>query len=149
MTTRLLSEKYSDRLDGVLHCYDRVVLTGSLMPLCYAQGMTSYLYQQNIRIFDYAQFAEPLAEAIRENAQALAKQHGLTIEYIRRKNFRKETRIEALLKQRGRHPGLVHIFSALEPCNSYKPWHDKTTHKTFLRPEEAKCLHYYLFSATP
>ncbi len=149
MTTKLLSEKYSDRLDGVLHCYDRVVLTGSLMPLCFAQGMTRYLYQQNIRIFDYAQFAEPLAAAIRENAQALAQQHGLTIEYIRRKNFRKEARLEALLKQRGRHPGLVHIFSALEPCSSYKPWHDKTTHKTFVRPEEAKCLHYYFYFIDP
>ena len=149
MATMLLSEKYRDRLDGVLHCYDRLVLTGSLMPLCFAQGMTSYLYQHDIRIFDYAQFAEPLAQAIRENAQALAKQHGLTIEYIRKKNFRKEARVEALLKQRGREPGLVHIFSALEPVSSYKPWHDKTTHKTFLRPEEAKCLHYYFYFIDP
>lgn len=145
MATMLLTEKYRDQLDGVLHCYDRVVLTGSLMPLCYAQGMTRYLYQQNIRIFDYTQFAEPLAQAIRDNAEAIAKQHGLTIEYIRKKNFRKEARIETLLKQRGRQPGLVHIFSALEPCARYKPWHDKTTHKTFLKSEDAKCLHYYFY----
>jgi hypothetical protein len=149
MATMLLSEKYRERLDGVLHCYDRLLLTGSLMPLCYAQGMTRYLYQHNIRIFDYAQFAEPLAQAIRENAQALAEKHGLTIEYIRKKNFRKEARLEALLRQRGWAPGLVHVFSALEPCATYKPWHDKTTHKTFLRPEEAKCLHYYFYFIDP
>lgn len=145
MTTMLLSEKYAEQLDGVLHCYDRVVLTGSLMPLCYAQGMTQYLYTHDIRIFDYPQFAQPFAQALRENAEALAAEHGLTIEYIRKKTFRKEARIEAILKKRGRQPGLVHIFSALEPCARYKPWHDKASHKTYLKPEDAKCLHYYFY----
>lgn len=145
MTTTLLTEKYADQLDGVLHCYDRIVLTGSLMPLCHAHGMTKYLNEQHIRIFDYAQFAQPLAAQLRANAEALAKEHGLTIEYIRKKTFRKEARIEAILQKRGRHPGFVHIFSALEPCGSYQPWHDKTTHKTFLKPEDAKCLHYYFY----
>ena len=68
----LLSERSADQLDGVLSCYDRIVITGSLVPFCYAQGMTHYLYQQGIRIFDYAKFAEPLRERIRENAEALA-----------------------------------------------------------------------------
>ena len=48
----LLSERYANDLDGVLSCYDRIVITGSLQPFCYAQGMTHYLYQQGIRIFD-------------------------------------------------------------------------------------------------
>jgi hypothetical protein len=26
-----------------------------------------------------------------------------------------------------------------------KPWHDKTTHKTFLKPNTSKCLHYYFY----
>jgi hypothetical protein len=145
MTTQLLSEKFHDQLDGVLNCYDRIVLTGSLHPFCYAQGMTSYLYKHQIRIFDYAQFAESLSEQIRENAERLAQQHGLQIEYIRKKNFRKEDRIQAILKTRGTHPGLVHIFSALEPCETYKPWHDKSTHQTYLRRDTGKCLHYYFY----
>ncbi len=145
MTTMLLTEKYADQLDGVLHCYDRLVLTGSLMPVCYPQGMTKYLNERGIRIFDYAQFAQPLAEQLRANAEAVATQAGLTIEYLRKKNFRKEARIEALLQKRGRQPGLVHIFSALEPCGSYKPWHDKTTHHTFLKSDTGKCLHYYFY----
>jgi hypothetical protein len=145
MTTMLLTEKYIEQLDGVLHCYDRLVLTGSLMPLCYAQGMTKYLNEQHIRIFDYAQFAQPLAEQLRATAEAIATEHGLTIEYIRKKNFRKEARIEALLQKRGQHPGLIHIFSALEPCASYKPWHDKNTHHTYLKAADAKCLHYYFY----
>jgi hypothetical protein len=91
--TKLLTDKYSDILDGVLSCYDRVIVTGSLSPLCYAQGMTKYLYVHGIRIFDYAQFAKPLSEQIRANAEEIARTHGLEIEFIRKKNFRQEARI--------------------------------------------------------
>lgn len=145
MTTELLTEKHRDALDGVLHCYDRIVLTGSIHPWCYAQGMTGYLYAHDIRIFDYVQFAQPLREEIIANAEARAQAAGLEIEYIRKKNFRKEDRIRAILEARGEQPGLVHIFSALEPCLAYKPWHNKQTGKTYLKLDSGKSLHYYFY----
>lgn len=143
----LLSERYSAELDGVLSCYDRIVITGSLQPLCYAQGMTHYLYQQGIRIFDYAKFAEPLRDAIRANAEALAQANGLKIEFTRsgKKDFRKESRIQKILKERGEQPGLVHIFGAMEACSSYRPWHDKVTGKTYLKSDSSKCMTYYFY----
>ena len=50
-----------------------------------------------------------------------------------------EQRIEQILKTKDpHHLGLVHVFSAMEPCSSYKPWHDKQTHKTFLKPSSGK-----------
>jgi len=39
--------------------------------------------------------------------------------------------VARVLQHRGDHPGLVHIISAMEACDAYKPWHDKQTHKTF------------------
>ena len=50
-----------------------------------------------------------------------------------------------MLAQRGETPGLVHVISAMEACDAYKPWHDKQTHKTFIRPDSGKCLHYYFY----
>lgn len=129
MSTPLLTEKYHDQLDGVLHCYDRILLLGSLHPFCYAQGMAGYLCEHHLRLFVYAEFAQPLTEQIRANAEQVAQHNGLEIEFIRKKTFRKEDRIHALLKRRGTQPGLVHIFSALEPCATYEPWHDKQTHQ--------------------
>ena len=61
MATQLLTEKYAEHLDGVLGCYDRIVIIGSLAELCYAKGMTDYLYAHDIRIFDYARFGRTLA----------------------------------------------------------------------------------------
>ena len=140
----LITERYKEQIAGVLSCFDRVLLQGTLPGWCFDKGMTAFLYEQKIRIFDYPQFAQTLRETIRENAERIAKDHGIEIEFIRKiKAFRKEDRIQEILKTRGAQPGLVHIFSAMETCTSYRPWHDKATGKTFLKHDSGKCLHYY------
>ena len=142
---KLLTEKYQDKIIGVLSCYDRVVITGTLPTICFAKGMTSWLYSQAIRIFDYPKFADNLRHKIRENAERLACENGIEIEHIRKKHIRKEDRVKKVLEKRGYAPGLVHIISAMETCQSYRPWHDKQTHKTFVRPNTSQCLHYYFY----
>lgn len=139
-------ERHSSRIKGVTSCFDRVVLTGTVPGICYADGMAGYLRSHNVRIFDYPKWAMPLRETIRQNAEKIAEDNGLKIDFIRKqKNFRKEQRVKEVVDQRGGHPGLVHIFSVMEACTTYKPWHDKKTHKTYLRYDDAKCLHYYFY----
>jgi hypothetical protein len=142
----LLTERYRDKIRGVISCYDRIIIQGTLPNLCYAQGMSSFLTQRGIRIFDYPRFAEPLRNSLRANATALAQEHGVEIEFVRQSKLqRKEKRIATVISKRGPQPGLVHILSAMERCPSFKPWHDKQTHKTFLKPDDGKCLHYYFY----
>ncbi|MGB4911882.1 MAG: hypothetical protein WBO95_07050, partial [Candidatus Dechloromonas phosphoritropha] len=138
-------ERYRDRIAGVLTCYDRMLITGTLPGACYAAGMTSFLNAKHIRIFDYPHFAEPLRESIRTNAEALAASAGVTIQYIAKAHVRKESVVAAVIEARGDHPGLVHIISVMEACSSYHAWHDKRTHQTSLRPTSGKCLHYYFY----
>ena len=61
----LLTERYRDKIQGVISCYDRIIIQGTLPNLCYAQGMTAFLTKRGIRIFDYPRFAEPLRDALR------------------------------------------------------------------------------------
>jgi len=145
----LLTETYKGKIAFVLSCYDRLILTGTMPEISYSQGMTSYMYHNEIKIFDYPKFAEPFKDAIRANAERIAKENGLEIEFIRKTGVRKESIIADKIKQRGDHPGIVHIISAMEACNTYKPWHDKTTGKTFLKPDQSKCLHYYFYFIDP
>lgn len=142
---QMLTERYRERLLGVLSCYDRILITGTLPGVCYAQGMTSFLYAQGIRVFDYARFAEPLRERIRERAQEACAEAGVEIQYINKPHMRKEDVVAKVLARRGDHPGLVHVISASEACESYRPWHDKASGKTFLKPDSGKCLHYYFY----
>jgi hypothetical protein len=140
-----LTDRYDDRIAGVLSCYDRVVITGTLPGICYADGMTGYLHANGIRIFDYPQFAMKLRDRVRECAASLARDAGVTIEHIGKSHIRKEDVVARVLELRGDRPGLVHILSAMEACDAYQPWHDKQTHKTFVRPDTGKCLHYYFY----
>lgn len=145
MAIELLTERHGDQIAGVLGCWDRMLIFGTLPRICFAGGMTSFLFERNIRIFDYPKFAEPFRKRIRENAEQLAADTGVEIEFIRKRNFRKEDRVKEALAKRGEHPGLVCIFSAMEPCSRYKPWHNKQTGKTYLVPDDGKCLHYYFY----
>ena len=79
------------------------------------------------------------------NAKALAASAGVSIQYIAKAHVRKEAVVAEVIKARGDHPGLVHVISVMEACSSYKAWHDKRTHQTFLRPAPGKCLHYYFY----
>jgi len=140
-----LVERYDDRISGVLSCYDRVVVTGTLPTVCYAVGMTRFLYANQIRIFDYPAFAATLRDHVRERAATVAAEAGISVEHVGKSHVRKEAIVAKVLDQRGAHPGLVHVISAMEACDAYKPWHDKQTHKTYLRPDSGKCLHYYFY----
>lgn len=145
-----LHERHQNRIQGILSCYDRVVLQGNLIGLGYADGMTNYLYEHGIRIFDYPKLAKSLNEQIRANARKMANEAGVPIQFIRNhKGTRKERLVQDCLEQRGDAPGLVCILSAMETCTSYKPWHDKKTGKTFLKPDSGKCLHYYFYFIDP
>ena len=142
-----LIEKYADEIVGMVSCYDRLILSGNVQEICYPHGMTSYLYQNKIRIFDYGkQFADPLRKKIRANAERVATEAGLQIEFIGQpKAFRKEDRIKQIIEERGEEAGLVHIFSAMEACQAYKPWYEEPTRKKYVKRTSGKCLHYYFY----
>src|SRR5258705_2367653 len=125
--TRSLTERYDDRIAGVLSCYDRVVVTGTLPTVCYAAGMTKFLFAIGVRIFDYPQFASTLRDRVRERAASLAAQAGITIEHIAKSHIRKETGVAEVVKRRGEQPRLGHVISAMEACGPYQPGHEQET----------------------
>ena len=150
MSVELLTERYQKQIAGVLSCYDRIIMQGTVPRWCYAKGMTDYFYEHQIRIFDYPKWAEPWRDAIRQNMERIAAENGMEIVFIRsKKKFRQEKHVHGVLEKRGEDPGVVCILSAMEPCGSYKPWHDKKTHKTYLKPDDGKCLHYYVYFIDP
>ena len=72
--SQLLTERHAAKIRGTISCLDRVVIIGTLPTYCYADGLTGHLYKNNIRIFDYARWAEPLREQMRAHAERVAAQ---------------------------------------------------------------------------
>ncbi len=143
----LLTDKYADKIHGIITCYDRMIIQGYIPNWSHAEAMAAYMKLNGIRIFDYpTSFSQPLTEQVRQNAEKIAHENGMEIEFIRKLHaFRKDDRIQNIIAETGKTEGLIHIFSAMECCNTYRPWHDKTTGKTFLKFDQSKCLHYYFY----
>jgi hypothetical protein len=104
----LLTERHAAQIGGVLSCWDRVLVFGTLPKICNAGAMTSNLYGRKVRIFDYPGFAEPFRDQLRENAERQAAEAGIEIEFLRKRNFRNKDRVKEILAQckhnkQGRH----------------------------------------------
>ncbi len=147
----MLTDRHASRILGQVSVFDRILLMGTLPDICHPGALARELTRRGIPFLDYKPaFAQPIREEIREHAERLARQNGLEIEFIRRIGaFRKEDRVQAILAERGTHPGLVHIFSAMETCTAFESRHDKRSGKTSLRRDSGKCLHYYFYFIDP
>lgn len=143
----LLTNRYAENIVGVLGCYDRIVIRGTLPTICYPEGMARYLTTNQIRLFDYPKFADPYREKLKVHAEGLATKYSIAIEFIRSSNVRKEDIAKKHFDKT--KFGLVCILSAMEACATYKGWHDKVSHKTFLKSAQGKCLHYYFYFNDP
>lgn len=142
----LITESYKEDILGTLFCYDRININGTAGTFGYADGMRQFFYSNNFRIFDFDKIFTPVTETIVENAKKLASENNLKIEYLSSpKSFRKDDKISEIVKHRGTHEGIVHIFSQQESYPTYKPWHDKTTHKTFFKNDTTRSLVYYFY----
>ena len=140
-----LVSRYASQIAGQLGCFDRVIITGSLLDVSHPSALERQLYAAGIRCFDLGVFAEPLRDAIRDHAAALARAAGLEIEFVQRRNFRKEDRVAEVLARRGTQPELVPVFSAMEPCPAFRPLHDKASGRTGVKLTQGKCLHFYFY----
>jgi hypothetical protein len=80
---RNLIERHRDRIEGVLSCFERVLIQGTLPSVGYAKAMSITLDSSVIKLFDYAsEFAQPFREAIRAKADRVAADAGIEVAYI-------------------------------------------------------------------
>ena len=76
-TSDLLA-RYEKEIEGVLGCFDRLVVTGTLTEVAHPEAMAGVLYREGIRCFDIGEFAEPLRrwKAPKRLAQEIAVRSG-------------------------------------------------------------------------
>ena len=140
-----LTERYSDQIKGVLHCFDRIVVFGSFNEIQYGGAMEWHLKQKGIQLIDYEKkYANKLRLNMVEHVKAVASYYSKDIEFLNQ-NTRKEDFVAEKLEIRGRRPGIVCIVSAMESCRCYKVRKDKKSGYLCLKNCPGKCLHYYIY----
>lgn len=144
-----LVSRYADELFGQLRCFDRVIMHGTLIDVAHPGALVVTLHQAGFKPRDLARFAQPITLQVRDHIIGLARQNELEIEMVTRKNFRQEDRVAKILKKRGNHPGLVHIFAVKESAMVYDTRHARTDGyaQVIIRP--GACIHYYLYWMHP
>ena len=114
-------ERHQDKIAGVIGCFDRLIIKGTLSSIGYDRAMERHLRSQGVLINDYQQWASSKRDEIKSNAERLASEAGIEIEHVRSsKSFRKEQRVKEIVAERGAAVGLVHVFSAMESCSSFR-----------------------------
>lgn len=113
-----LISRYASQIAGQLGCFDRVILTGSLLDVCHPMALEHQLRCAGIRCFDLGIVAEPLCDALRDHAVQLARDAGLEVEFIQRKTFRQEDRVA---EGRARRGGRQNHRGQMSPLLFFRP----------------------------
>ncbi len=144
-----LGTRYVEELAGQLRCFDRVILHGTLINVAHPGALLVSMQQAGFRPRDLTRFAQPITGQVRDHIIGLARQHGVEIEMVVRKNFRQEDRVGEILKTRGPPPGLVHIFAVKESATVYDTRHARADGYAQIITRRGACIHYYLYWIHP
>ena len=144
-----LLTRYADQLVGSLRCFDRVIMHGTLIDVAHPGALLISMHAAGFKPRDLARFAQPITTQVRDHIIKLARQHGVEIEMVARKNFRQEDRIAAILKTRGGQPGLVHIFAVKESARVFDTRCARADGYAQVIVRRGACLHYYLYWVDP
>ena len=144
-----LASRYADQLVSSLRCFDRVIVHGTLVDVAHPGALLVSMKAAGFCPRDLARYAQPIGQEVRDAAVALAREHGLEIEVVTRKNFRQEDRVAAVLKQRGTQPGLVHIFAVKETAIVFDTRNARTDGYAKVITRRGACMHYYFYWIHP
>lgn len=144
-----LVRRYADSLVSSLRCFDRVILHGTLVDVAHPGALLVSMQAAGVPPRDLARFAQPITTAVRDHIIALARQEGIEIEQVQRKNFRQEDRVAAILKTRGTHPGLVHIFAVKEAATVFDTRRARADGYAQVIARRGACMHYYVYWVDP
>lgn len=144
-----LLKRYADRIEGFLSCFDRLIIWGTLPSVSHPGGLHKYLSSTGTHLHEFSDFAIRLRDQLDAHLIALARAEQVQIEYLPSPHAcRKEARIQSILQERGTHPGLVHIFTVLEPARVFEARKGKGDTASLIM-RRGKCKHYYLYFIDP
>lgn len=140
---------YAKQIVGHLRCFDRVILHGTLIDVAHPGALLVSMNAAGFKPRDLARYAQPFTAKVRDHIIGLARQEGVQIEVVMRKNFRQEDRVAAILKTRGTHPGLVHIFAVKESATVFDTRCARADGYAQVIVRRGACMHYYLYWIDP
>ena len=95
--------------------------------LLHSQAELCRRYDQQYPYFNFSNFS-----LLRNRSVLMVLQSSSSINYILFAN----DHIQEIIHKTRKSKGLIYIFFVMKLYNTYKPWYDKTTVKTVLKPDQ-------------
>ena len=142
--------KHRSEINGVLECFDRVILRGHL-PIAGVGYFSTWLFSKRIALnlrqlkegwWNFKDAAPWFAETLKAHARALAEQQGRPYRHLPRAE-RMEDNARELACQDGITDGLVCAYGAMENCRSFRVQYSDDGPK--VRSDQRVCLVIYFY----
>ena len=133
--------KHTDKLQGSLSCFDRVLFRGYL-PFFSGYAMASFLETRKVHRRDVKRFVLTQAYRLKDHARQMAARAGRPYQYFGER-MRKEDLAREVAERDGIQEGLVCVFATVEPCRTFSlRWREGSA---FIQSARRKCLILYYY----
>lgn len=142
--------KHRERINGILECFDRVILRGHL-PMAAPGYFSTWLYSKRIalnlknppeRWWNFKEAAPWFAEKLKVHAEKLAAEAGRLYTHLP-SHQRMEENARALAEKDGITNGLVCVYGTMETCCTFRVCFGKDGPK--VRPDRRVCKVLYFY----
>lgn len=141
--------RFAEKVLGVLHGFDRIRLRGTKRFLANAKGMLNFLWQEEVLLKNFKEYAGAITNKVREAGEQEAIRQGRPLEYFASSKTDKESWARQIAKRDGIREGLIGVLKCVEPCWSYEIHRNRDKKQIDLRGFEGKCLHQYHYFQDP
>jgi hypothetical protein len=142
--------KHAEKINAVLHCFDRVIVRGHL-PIAGTGYFSTWLFSKRIALNlqqvpqgwrNFKEAAPWFAEKVKTHAQALAAAAGRPYQHLPSQQ-RMEENARNLAQRDGIRDGLVCVYSTLEKCRTFRVRYGE--HSPHIAPDLRVCLVLYYY----
>jgi hypothetical protein len=112
--------------------------------------MHNLLLRAGVRLLDFKDYAFSTTQRVKKAALAEAERYGRPVRNLESPKISKEDLARTLLQEHPlEKPGLVCVFTAVEPCMSFEYHRSKDPNERGLKLRQRKCQHLYKYYVHP
>lgn len=141
---------HQDDVAGKLTCFDRLIFKGHIQRFYMPGALKAYVATQGGTLKYWNRYVTEASAQVKDHVLALAADAGAPYEYLgesftRATGRTKEDKAREIRDRDGVTSGLVCVFGAVEPCNSFTVIKNEALNELQAVPKRRKCLQFYLY----
>jgi hypothetical protein len=141
--------RFHSEIKGVLSGFDRMRFRGTVRRISSYRGMMSYLWERQILLKEFKDWAMGLTDAVKRRTTQVAQRAGRAVIHLPSSATRKEGVALDIARRDGVTEGLVCVLTCTESCQTFEVGPNRVRKQLELRVKSGKCRHDYFYVLDP